>query len=168
MAHGAHDGHACLLGGTLPGARPLRPRPCTCWWMMISSDGEAMKADTAPAAAAAPKRSALLSSDSDFCSTMVCMSRFVPNCEAVMGAILTMFICRCMKTPLRSATRLASTWHCCVGGAHRQSTIQVHRVPRHWAPFLQRILDAYKWLHDAHFNASSQSTNHGVLCRGDS
>lgn len=63
-----------------------------CWWMMISSEGEAMKAETAPATPALPKRSKLVSAASDFFSTTVCIRRFVPNCEAVIGAMLTMFI----------------------------------------------------------------------------
>ena len=61
--------------------------------MMISSDGDAMKADTAPATAALPKRSMFVRSASDLRSTTVCMRRLVPNCDAVMGAMLTMFIC---------------------------------------------------------------------------
>ncbi len=51
-----------------------------------------MKAETAPATPALPKRSKLVSAASDFFSTTVCMRRFVPNCDAVIGAMLTMFI----------------------------------------------------------------------------
>lgn len=61
--------------------------------MMTSSDGEAMKADAAPATMALPNCCAPVSSVSALPFSSPCTSLLVPNCDAVMGVMLMMFIC---------------------------------------------------------------------------
>lgn len=152
-----------------------------------------MKAETAPATAALPKRSAPVRSASDLRMTTVCISRLVPNWEAVIGAMLTMFICRAMcmgrgggeeawgacmhaaraciacMVHRQSAAAEAheGTWaprddragQGAAGGisrrAHQQAAVQVHGVAGHWPALLQRVLDGYQRLHDAHLRSAS-------------
>jgi hypothetical protein len=90
--------------------------------MMMSSVGDAMSADAAPATAAQPKRLTELSgSPPERASSCFSMKRLVPNWLAVMGAMLQQLICR------RGAMHAACV--ACRGGVARGEHAQARPRP---------------------------------------